>query len=1378
MGNEIACLRCNGTLDGKVFGKVLGPRGAPSRGELELLVALQGLYNAIPRRLVEVLKQVYAALGRNQEYRDIERIDPTILKFARPYDREPVASDGFRETRQFFQRVEVTVSKVWVDEVTEAKDLVMKMDLNYNNFLWDGDVVFAVDGVSVRDFSDTDETSGSRISHPIWAASARGAFKLKVGLRPEEQAIVKQINVLHRFSPDRTLELLKFCIDNHRSALQFPRQCVVQTISGRLMLQDMLREGDRKSKTLATLGKEFGSMCILRPRRTLHVLEGLAESFQSRVHLEKQQQQQLHQIFKVNAIEGFGLSVEELMDAFATLVAAGPEKADEAIRRGSIPPALKKAVASDKLWHVWWCCREIVRVGAIEYMHKVQLWRQDFLSRVSDRERCVVWLDAALPVEALRPLNPVDPVDSTLLPNQQPILAYRYGRLTLYSKDVFLGFLEAESEKVDKPGGGPHFTVSGNLWTGDAVVSICGVDVRGKQADEIWHLIANRRGEGQPVVIGFDYFPQEMKLLRAVADHFVLDAHDTAHCVMGWLAENGSIAQLPLPSIRHPINKKLKKYESARGAVDIDSFSPTAPRFDQDESAQSTIEEGSETLRIVDQHPPANAAHTRDSSVFSQVSVVSNGLPRQVREQQNADRQSAHLYASLGGHCGGNFSYTPPGADQAGAHRWLLRALVAMEESNERHYRRACKRLLGTQELWDESARHGDVSPGLQLLKGHALERLKFLGKQQEKLYHLPMLESAAEVGFLGLEFNDLPLVPLDIMMASNRHTLFSMATTPAGASAAVSPAGSPSMSRLGTASTRASGTHLHHRSNSIGSVSSTGSAAGHHRSASFSQSPQAHGDASLEDAPGHFSRGPDVLSSSLPLLPRGSSPLASSDAYLRGGGLPDINTGAKSTSIPSTVRGSSPTMRLSSSSLRMARKTAMAPSPKLASVGPHRSSAPSAVTNPRHDVHAGLPVPNWGGRAGKKLPFGQVDNEAMGSPKNEMAYAVFLMLCGSALQPLLVDAVSTALHSSRGRVYAGPQRAGALKCKGFAAILDRTAKSYRHEFAPSPAANHDVCRLRATFKTSNELVTGFKALVRCPGVTTVLRVDNSFHYNYDALRRPHAYGMRSLKVTLLFQPTSLPSPTTAPCTAAQTSGAKGTSGSAEYDRAATGPVPGVDSASVVPSRSRPFAKVSSSKRQSGVGGTRGKGGQRSPHSHHPRGQHPHSDSNTHASRRTDAVKPAAEASTGPPGHSGAFRERPESENSAATEKKRDPRKMNIRGYLSNTGSHRRRRKKKHPLAPANATGSPAGPSPITRTGATRPRRDAQESEVSPTLSSPSTYTPDQTAGNAGKSQTGRRRSSNHHHNRVTWGQVFDLPDTKVGCRRVLSGERCRLPQQ
>lgn len=112
------------------------------------------------------------------------------MKFARPYDREPVAPDGFRETRQFFGRIEVTVSKAWVDEVTEARDLVMKMDLNYNHFLWNGDVIFAVDGVSVRDFSDAnDVASNSRggVPHPIWTASARGAFKLKVGIRPEEQ---------------------------------------------------------------------------------------------------------------------------------------------------------------------------------------------------------------------------------------------------------------------------------------------------------------------------------------------------------------------------------------------------------------------------------------------------------------------------------------------------------------------------------------------------------------------------------------------------------------------------------------------------------------------------------------------------------------------------------------------------------------------------------------------------------------------------------------------------------------------------------------------------------------------------------------------------------------------------------------------------------------------------------------------------------------------------------------------------------------------------------------------------------------------------------------------------------------------------------------
>ena len=264
---------------------------------------------------------------------------------------------------------------------------------------------------------------------------------------------MKQINVLHRFSPDRTLELLKFCIDNHRSALQFPRQCVVQTISGRLMLQDMLRGRcaaagffqARLVRDVAANSQLRYRFCARRrsevqdisyPRQGVRLYVHSAPSSHaprsrglSRVipitcasrktaatTIAPNFQGQLswgplfnciggiHRLGfacltglsffrgQVNAIEGFGLSVEELMDAFATLVAAGPEKADEAIRRGSIPPALKKAVASDKLWHVWWCCREIVRVGAIEYMHKVSIVRLHFEKK---NATCCAQLDVA-----------------------------------------------------------------------------------------------------------------------------------------------------------------------------------------------------------------------------------------------------------------------------------------------------------------------------------------------------------------------------------------------------------------------------------------------------------------------------------------------------------------------------------------------------------------------------------------------------------------------------------------------------------------------------------------------------------------------------------------------------------------------------------------------------------------------------------------------------------------------------------------------------------------------------------------------------------------------------------------------------------------------
>ncbi len=41
--------------------------GGVSRGELELLKMMQVLYNVSPNRVVEVLKQVHAELGRKQE---------------------------------------------------------------------------------------------------------------------------------------------------------------------------------------------------------------------------------------------------------------------------------------------------------------------------------------------------------------------------------------------------------------------------------------------------------------------------------------------------------------------------------------------------------------------------------------------------------------------------------------------------------------------------------------------------------------------------------------------------------------------------------------------------------------------------------------------------------------------------------------------------------------------------------------------------------------------------------------------------------------------------------------------------------------------------------------------------------------------------------------------------------------------------------------------------------------------------------------------------------------------------------------------------------------------------------------------------------------
>jgi len=244
---------------------------------------------------------------------------------------------------------------------------------------------------------------------------------------------------------------------------------------------------------------------------------------------------------QVNALEGFGLTVVELLTAFATVVSEGARECDAAIEQGTIPKSLKLTIAADKLWHVWWCCREIVRVGAIDYIQKVRLrcsvcgpcgivgfdtsrvafhqahslccsfvfvqiekWRMSLLARVSERERSIVWMDPSLPVKALKPLSPLDALDDDVH-DGQPLLAFRYGRVVLYSREAFESFLEVRSRLrheiqlasclfftriicafflqkssscLDKPGGGPWFSISGHLWTGDAVVSICGVDVR------------------------------------------------------------------------------------------------------------------------------------------------------------------------------------------------------------------------------------------------------------------------------------------------------------------------------------------------------------------------------------------------------------------------------------------------------------------------------------------------------------------------------------------------------------------------------------------------------------------------------------------------------------------------------------------------------------------------------------------------------------------------------------------------------------------------------------------------------------------------------------------------------------------------------------
>jgi hypothetical protein len=71
-------------------------------------------------------------------------------------------------------------------------------------------------------------------------------------------------------------------------------------------------------------------------------------------------------------MEANGLSVGELLAAFTNIGQEGAEACNAAIEKGTVPESLKRMVSHDKLWHVWWCCREVVSMGAIDYINKVR----------------------------------------------------------------------------------------------------------------------------------------------------------------------------------------------------------------------------------------------------------------------------------------------------------------------------------------------------------------------------------------------------------------------------------------------------------------------------------------------------------------------------------------------------------------------------------------------------------------------------------------------------------------------------------------------------------------------------------------------------------------------------------------------------------------------------------------------------------------------------------------------------------------------------------------------------------------------------------------------------------------------------------------------
>jgi len=291
-----------------------------------------------------------------------------------------------------------------------------------------------------------------------------------------------------------------------------------------------------------------------------------------------------------------------------------------------------------------------------------------------------------------------------------------------------------------------------------------------------------------------------------------------------------------------------------------------------------------------------------------------------------------------------------------------------------------------------------------------------------------------------------------------------------------------------------------------------------------------------------------------------------------------------------------------------------------------------------------------------------------------------------------------------------------------------------------------------------------YQELLRCPGVVTALRVENGYHFNCDALRRPHLHGLRSIKVKLLFQPTPAQLPHVHKKKPAERSeipsgpgltkkgsgsgkGAGVFSDAAELDPARDG-----DPASADPEpRSRPISPKGS-KRELKRAGTSlagdpapnaAAGGEtnQSPrgnhdtqhrtHHHHNHNRHHHHNHNHRSRHRMTEPKETEE------------------DRKKKEQQERRDRKKNIRGFLSNTGCWSKRKptksqSKNNEQPPPGATTEMPGDDIATTVS------ESDDLDSHPTTGS------------------GPLRSTRN----LSWGQLFDHPATQVTAVLAPANER------